>query len=70
MIKFELRPDDDYIELNKLLKLEQLVQSGGHAKLVINDGLVKVNGEVEFRKRRKLIKGDLVEFEGEKIQVD
>lgn len=59
----EFSLSSEYIELIKLLKLLQWVPSGGVAKLVVDDGLVKVNGEVELRKRRKLVKGDLVTFE-------
>lgn len=69
MKTFTLRPDDEFIELNKLLKLESLVQSGGHAKVVINDGQVKVNGEVELRKRKKLRPGDIVVFEDNEITI-
>jgi ribosome-associated protein len=47
----------------------QLVQSGGHAKLVIEDGLVIVNGEVESRKRKKMRDGDVAEMDGQKIVV-
>ena len=66
---FVLRADEEYIELNQLLKLMQLVQSGGHAKLVIEDGLVIVNGEVESRKRKKMRDGDVAEMDGQKIVV-
>ncbi len=57
------------IELYKILKLENLVQSGGEAKYVISEGLVRVNGEVETRKRRKIMSGDVVAFEGEEIRM-
>jgi len=57
------------IELFKLLKFENMVGSGGEAKYVISEGLVMVNGEVETRKRKKIIAGDVVEFEEEKIRV-
>ena len=50
------------IELNKLLKFESLVASGGEAKMVIENGLVKVNGSVEIQKRKKLNVGDIVQF--------
>ncbi len=59
----------EYIELMKLLKFENLVQSGGEAKLVIDDGVVLVNGEVELRRRKKLRDGDIVIFEGNEIKV-
>ena len=55
------------IELYKLLKFEGMVGSGGEAKHVIAEGLVLVNGEVETRKRKKIVSGDIVEFGNEKI---
>jgi len=66
---FTLRPTDDFIELVKLLKLKQIAQSGGHAKLMIEEGLVKLNGEIEFRKRKKLRVGDIIELEGLSIEI-
>ncbi len=57
------------VELYKLLKFEALVHSGGLAKRVIEDGLVRVNGEVETRKRKKLVAGDVVRFNGECIRL-
>ena len=57
-MKFELK--DDYIELFKLLKVLDLVDSGAHAKMVVADGYVKRNGEVETRKRAKILKGDVL----------
>lgn len=67
MIEFELKTD--YIELIKLLKLLRLVESGGQAKMVVEDGLVVLNGDTEYRKRAKVRKGDRVEFEGQKIAI-
>jgi ribosome-associated protein len=52
------------INLTQLLKLANLVQSGGEAKAVIAEGQVRVNGEVETRKRRQMKAGDLVAVEG------
>jgi ribosome-associated protein len=57
------------VELYKILKFEGLVASGGEAKLVIGGGLVLVNGEVETRKRRKIVGGDTIEFGGETLRV-
>lgn len=68
--KFTLRPDDEFIELVKLLKLKQIAQSGGHAKIMIEDGQVKLNGELEFRKRKKLRPGDVIELEDENISIE
>lgn len=59
----------EFIELNKLLKIMQLASSGGEAKQLIDEGLVKVNGEVEKQRRKKLRKGDKVEFEGTIVEV-
>jgi len=57
------------IELYKLLKFESMVASGGEAKHVIAEGLVKVNGQVETRKRKKIVAGDIVEFGEEKVLI-
>lgn len=64
-----LKIKEEPIELYKILKIENLVLSGGEAKHVITEGLVRVNGEVETRKRKKIISGDIVEFDHEKIKV-
>lgn len=66
---FNLRPTDEFIELIKLLKLKQIAQSGGHAKIIVEDGMVEVNGEQEFRKRKKLRIGDRVVVEGISIEI-
>jgi ribosome-associated protein len=60
---------DGYIELYKILKRENMAASGGEAKYLISEGLVTVNGEVETRKRRKTVAGDVVECHGEKVLV-
>jgi len=57
------------VELYKLLKFESMVLSGGEAKFVVSEGLVLVNGEVETRKRKKLVTGDIVEFGSEKLRL-
>jgi ribosome-associated protein len=57
--------DGPYIELLGLLKATGIAQTGGHAKLIVEDGDVVRNGEVETRKRAKLIAGDLIEVGGE-----
>ena len=61
---------DEFIKLGQLLKLAGLVDSGVEAKIVIQDGQVKVNGEIDTRRGRKVVPGDVVEFEGEKVQVE
>lgn len=57
------------VELYKILKFEGLVTTGGEAKLLIGDGEVTVNGEVETRRRRKMISGDVIEFRGDQLQL-
>lgn len=57
----------EYIALNDLLKVVGLCASGGMAKSVIADGLVKVDGELELRKRCKLRSGQVIEFSGSKV---
>lgn len=58
---------DDFIKLFQLLKYADMVGSGGEAKVAILDGLVKVNGDIEERKGKKIYKDDIVEFENEKV---
>lgn len=59
----------DIIELYKVLKAEGLCSSGGEAKLVIADGQVRVNGNIETRKRKKISCGDVIQFSGEQISI-
>lgn len=61
---------DDYIKLGQALKAAGLVESGVDAKFVIQDGLVKVNGQVEKQRGKKLVAGDVVEFDEEKIKIE
>lgn len=68
MTPFELQ-GYDYIQLNQLLKLLNLVESGGEANQAITAGEVMVNGEIELQKRKKLYPGDRIEFEGEIIEI-
>ena len=58
------------VELFKILKFEGMVSSGGEAKLVIADGQVQVNGEVETRKRKKITSGDTIEFGQDIIRIE
>ncbi len=60
---------EDYIKLGQALKAANLVDSGVTAKLVIQDGQVKVNGETDCRRGRKLYDGDVVSFENETIRI-
>ena len=65
----EITIRDDFIKLGQAMKLAGLVGSGVEAKVLIQDGLVLVNGEVETRRGRKLVVGDEFEFEGNTIKV-
>ena len=58
------------IHLDQFLKAHGLVGTGGQAKLLIQDGQVTVNGQVETRRRRQLRAGDVVQFDGEELPVD
>jgi len=57
------------IELCMVLKFADMVQSGGEAKFVISEGLVRVNGEVETRKRKKIFSGDIVAYANKEVRV-
>lgn len=65
----EVTINTEPVELYKILKFEGLVASGGEAKSVIAQGRVLVNGEVETRKRRKIVSGDVVVFDGDTLRV-
>lgn len=60
----------EYIELNKLLKILHLVGTGGESNVRITQGEVKVNGEVELQKRKKLRAGDIVLFDKKEIRIN
>lgn len=66
---FNLQSGYEYIQLNQLLKLLNLVETGGEANQVIVDGEVFVNNIQEDRKRMKLFPGDIVEFRGQTIEI-
>ena len=61
---------EDYIKLGQALKAAGLVESGVDAKFVIQDGLVKVNGQIETQRGKKLIAGDVIEFDGQKVKIE
>jgi len=67
MQEFQLK--SDYIELVKLLKLLGISETGGHAKILVEEGEVFLNGNKEFRKRAKLRPGDIVTVAGETIRI-
>ncbi|WP_414718501.1 S4 domain-containing protein YaaA [Trichlorobacter sp.] len=61
--------DTDYIKLDSFLKLANLVMSGGEAKIVIQEGQIRVNGEVETRRGRKLYPGDQIALDNHPVFV-
>tara|TARA_R110002111_G_scaffold18817_1_gene45960 strand:- start:2765 stop:3043 length:279 start_codon:yes stop_codon:yes gene_type:complete len=69
IIMIDVEIPKEPVELYKVLKFENLVASGGEAKLVISEGLVLLNGEIETRKRKKIVSGDVVEFAGETLHI-
>ena len=65
----EIKIRDEFIKLGQALKLAGVVEDGVEAKYAIQDGLVKVNGEVDTRRGRKLYPQDVFEFEGQEVTV-
>jgi ribosome-associated protein len=63
----EIRIETDFIKLDQFLKLINLVQTGGHAKAIIQDGLVKVNDQVCLQRGKKLRSGDIIEVDKEHL---
>ncbi|QWF15653.1 RNA-binding S4 domain-containing protein [Lysobacter capsici] len=68
-IRFELDPGHDYVELNQLLKLTGLCDSGGAGKAIVASGAVRVDGQVELRKTCKIRAGQTVACQGVTIEV-
>lgn len=68
MQKLQIR--DEYIKLGQALKAAGLVESGVDAKFAIQDGLVKVNGEVEYQRGKKLRDGDEFSYHGETVRIE
>lgn len=60
---------DDFIKLGQALKLAGLVESGVEAKIEIQEGFVKVNGEVEVQRGKKIHPGDVIEYGGQQVKV-
>ena len=65
----EFKIEGEYIELIQLLKVLGIAQTGGHAKFIVDEGEVVRNGEIELRKRAKLVPGDVIEMAGIKIRL-
>lgn len=61
---------DEFIKLGQALKLSGLVESGVDAKFVIQDGLVNLNGQICTQRGKKVVVGDIIEFDGHKIKVE
>ncbi len=66
----KIREDEEFIKLGQAMKKAGLVGSGVDAKIIIQDGNVKVNGEVDTRRGKKLYDGDVFEYEGVTIKVE
>ena len=66
----EVEITSEPVELYKILKFEGMASSGGEAKSVIADGKVLLNGKVETQKRKKIMSGDIIEFENDKIKIE
>ena len=69
-MKTQFQIDGEYIELLKLLKITGLCSTGGMAKIVVTEGLVKVDNQVEYRKRCKIRKGQVVVYEGNVVEIE
>ena len=67
---YEVKLRDEFIKLGQALKAAGVVESGVEAKEVIQSGLVKVNGETDTRRGKKLYAGDIVTFNGEEIKIE
>lgn len=65
----EFKLTEEYIELISLLKFLRLAESGGHAKIMVEEGLIIRNGEKEFRKRAKIRAGDMLDVDGTLIRI-
>ena len=61
---------DEYIKLGQVLKLSGMADSGVEAKIMIQDGLVKVNGEIELRRGKKIRPGDMIEYKDNSIRIE
>ena len=69
MIVVNIREEEEFIKLGQALKAVGFVSSGLEAKIVIKEGQVLVNGEVEYQRGKKLYEGDMVSFNGETIKI-
>ncbi|HSQ33454.1 MAG TPA: RNA-binding S4 domain-containing protein [Peptostreptococcaceae bacterium] len=65
----EIKIDTEFIKLDQLLKLIDIASTGGHAKYLIQEGYIKINGDIEYQRGKKIKPGDILEAEGKKIKV-
>ena len=66
---FEIKLREEFIKLGQALKAAGFVEDGVEAKIEINEGNVKVNGEVDTRRGRKLYDGDIIDYNGRQIKI-
>lgn len=66
---FKIKSGQEYITLNKLLQIMHIAQTGGHAKIMIQNEQVMVNGKIDTRVRKKLVKSDQVEVDDHLIKI-
>lgn len=69
MTEISIRQDEEYIKLGQAMKKAGMAGSGVDAKMVIQDGLVTVNGKVEIQRGKKLHDGDIVSYDGETVKI-
>ena len=67
---YTIKLREEFIKLGQALKAAGVVENGAEAKEVIIDGLVKVNGEIDTRRGKKLYEGDIISFNGEEIKIE
>ncbi len=65
----EIKIEGEFIKLQQFLKYIDAAQTGGHAKILINDGNVRVNGKVEYQRGKKLYKDDIIEIDDEEFKI-
>ena len=65
----QIKLSEEYIKLGQALKAAGLVSSGLEAKIVIQDGLVSVDGEIDTRRGKKLYGGEVIEFDGQAVKI-
>lgn len=70
MITVSIRENEEYIKLGQALKKAGLVDSGVDAKMVIQDGLVELNGQVEMQRGKKLYGGEVITYNGESVKIE